>query len=90
MRILKFGYNHPAWSDQVTCKTPQWRGCGAVLEVFKEDLSARTTHDIGGRRMEAVVICPQCQTQIVYGPAEKFDGLPEIDMLGRRKGKEEG
>jgi hypothetical protein len=80
MRVIKPGYNEAGWSDQVTCKR-----CRVVLEIFKEDLVSRHTHDIHGPRDEAVVFCPKCQALIVYGPAEKFDGLPKVDRQGRPK-----
>ena len=61
MKKLGPGYNEVGWCQQVQCvgATGRWgaSGCGAPLEVTKDDLYLVHEHDIGGPRDDVRFTC---------------------------------
>ena len=64
MKVIKEGNNKPKWSRQVECTgdgNPCTDGCGAVLEVTREDLRYFPGTDSIVIRPNAVIMkCPCC------------------------------
>ena len=64
MKKLGPGCNEPGWKGEVRCvggDGTEWGGkvgCGAPLEVTKDDLYLVHKHDIGGARDEVKFTCP--------------------------------
>ncbi len=55
MKVKKFGWNHPEWTDDVSCTS-----CGSVLTINRCDLVQSDVHDIRGQRTEVRTRCCQC------------------------------
>jgi len=71
MEVKKPGRNDPAWKREFECP-----GCGAVMEVTRDDIFTEFEHDIGGQRHEVKFVC-DCQNEVVIGNNAKlgFRGL---------------
>lgn len=80
MLIIERGYNEPGWTGKVQCtgnhdERDNKAGCGAILEVTKEDMYTRTIHDIKGPRSEVRFTC-FCGAENLVPFGELFTELP--------------
>lgn len=72
MKIVKPGFDDPQWTMTIVCiarENPK-RGCGATLEVSKEDLFLK---EVRSTKSEGVYITCPCGQEISLGNIEQFN-----------------
>lgn len=77
MEIVKVGWRHPEWKDEVQCQE-----CGTVLEVTRNDLKTYQFKDGYGFHHNVICRCESCKGWVtVHIEAEKWGDLPAISYV---------
>lgn len=85
MKVIEEGSFEGIWSKRVRCKNGE-RGCGALLEVGKQDIEESIpTVDHG---INARVRCPECRRQIEFHVSgEDFRRFFEYLLFEEKEGE---
>lgn len=72
MKLITPGKSQRAWRMTVTCEETPHKGCGAVLEVGREDVFLDHVGNRGEPETLASCFCVCCGTLITIGDARPF------------------